>query len=153
MKDDENVAGKEGGMSKHSGSSRRRAQATALLLLLAGSLAGIAIDRLLLLPRPAAAAPLTAEGMADELDLGPAEAAHLRALLDSMHMEVLEAASQAGPAGMLASARSAHARIEAALPPEMLPKFRVWVEQHHRHLMERVDASGGHRHNGEPALR
>lgn len=138
-------------MRARSGGSRRRALATALMLLLAGALAGIAIDRLILMPRPAAAAPLTAEGMADQLGLGPADQARIRALLDSMHTEILEAASRFGPAGMLATASSAHERIEAALPPELLPRFRAWMEEHHRQLMDRVEAEGTHGRNGEPA--
>jgi hypothetical protein len=140
-------------MTQYSGSSRRRAQVTALALLLAGALSGIAVDRLLLLPRPAAAAPLTAEGMAQQLGLGPADEARMRTLLDSMHAEVVEAASRAGPAGMFEAVRSAHARIEAALAPELLPRFHAWMEEHHRELMDRVDADGMHDRHGEPALR
>jgi hypothetical protein len=140
-------------MSVRSGSARRGAQATAFVLVLAGALSGIAIDRLLLVPRPAAAAPLTARGMADQLGLGPAEEARIRSLLDSMHTEVLESAARSGPDGMLASVRDAHARLEAALPPELLPRFRVWMEDHHRQLIDRLDAEGMHGRNGEPAPR
>lgn len=124
--------------------ARRKAAAAAALLLLAGSLLGVLVDRLWLLPRGVEAMPLTAQAMAARLALSPSEEARIRALLDSMHAEVTVAAQQ-GPDSLLTMARSAHLRLEAALPPDARPKFRAWMQDHHRQIMERT---GGARMHG-----
>lgn len=129
-----------------------RAGVTVGFLVLAGMLTGIAVDRLFLLPERAAAAPLTAEGMADQLGLTPGDEARVRSLLDSLHAEVMGSGSL-DPAAMVASAERAHERLEAALPPELLPRFRLWMQEHHRQLVERVEAGATDRRPADPDTR
>jgi hypothetical protein len=116
---------------------RLRAVAAAAFLLLAGGLSGVLVDRLWLLPRQDAAMPLTAEAMAERLNLDPGELARIRALLDSMHADVLVAARH-GPDSLIAAARRAHERIEIALPPLARPEYRLWIQDQHRQMMERM---------------
>jgi hypothetical protein len=124
--------------------SRRKAAAAATLLLLTGGLLGVLVDRVWLLPREAQAAPLTSQAMASHLNLAPAEEARIRALLDSMHAEVTAAAQQ-GPDSLRVAARSAHLRLEAALPPEARPEFRLWMRDQHRRMMDRMGGGPMHR--------
>jgi hypothetical protein len=114
-----------------------KAGAAALLLAFAGAAMGIAVDRAWLRPAEAVAVPLTVEGMVEHLGLSPADETRVRALLDSMHVEVLSAADQ-GPDALAAAARTAHQRLEAALPEDARAGFRSWVEDHHRQLLERM---------------
>lgn len=144
-------------MSQQNDGARRRAGVAAALLLLAGGLSGVLVDRLWLLPRPLEAMPLTAQAMAARLDLSTEDAARVRALLDTMHVEVTAAAQQ-GSDSLVATARNAHLRLEAALPPDARPEFRVWLHEHHLRMMERMDDGrthgpghvrpGGAQHNG-----
>lgn len=117
--------------------ARWRAAGTAALLLLAGGAMGIVADRLWLSPAPVEAAPLTAEAMATRLDLSASEAAHVRALLDSLHAEILVILQQ-NPDGLATKVRDAHRRIEAALPVDVRPEFHAWIRQHHDQMMNRV---------------
>jgi hypothetical protein len=133
-------------MSQWKRGTRRKAIATAALLLLAGGAAGVLIDRLWLLPREAVAMPLTAHAMAARLDLSAADQARVRALLDSMHAD-MTAAAQQGSDSLLTTARNAHRRIEAALPPDARAEFRAWMHEHHRQLLARIGSGrmhGGH---------
>jgi hypothetical protein len=123
--------------------SRGKAAAAAALLLLAGGLSGVLVDRLWLLPE-AEAMPLTTQAMASRLNLNPSEEARIRALLDSMHAEVT-AAAQHGPDSLRMAARSAHRRLEAALPPEARPEFRIWMQDQHRQMMGRMGGGRMHR--------
>ena len=135
-------------INRSNGGARWRAFAAAALLLLAGAAAGVLVDRLLLMPREAEAMPLTTRAMAARLDLDPAAEARMRALLDSMHAEVT-AAAQHGPDSLAAAARRVHLRVEAALPPDARPAFRVWMHEQHRQLMRhlgRGSAAHGARH-------
>jgi hypothetical protein len=122
--------------------ARRQAGIAAVLLLLAGVALGVLLDRAVLLPRQLVARPLTAEALAADLGLAAAEEARIRVLLDSMHADVMAAAA-GGPEALAAAARSAHERIEAALPPHARVGFREWVQLHHRQMMERGVPHGG----------
>jgi len=130
-------------MSKSNASPRRRAVMMAALLLLAGGLSGVLADRLWLLPRGDDTMPLTAQAMAARLDLDASEEARIRALLDSMHADVI-AAARHGPDSLATTARNAHLRLEAALPPHSRAEFRAWLVDHHRQMLERMDDARAH---------
>lgn len=122
----------------HRHSVRLRAAAASVLLLLTGALIGIAVDRTILSPSDVEArSPLTADAMASGLGLSPAQQAGLEALLDTLHAEVVAAASD-GPDALRAATASAHRRIESSLPPESRPAFRQWMRGHREHMMERM---------------
>lgn len=125
-------------MRERSRPTRARTAAAAALLLLAGGLAGVAADRLWLLPAAPHVSPLTVAALVERLDLDGPEEARIRALIDSLHAEVATAA-RAGPDSLAAAARSAHRRIEGALPADARPAFRAWVRDHHGHAMGRLD--------------
>ena len=110
-----------------------RAAATAALLLVSGGALGVLADRVWLSPPAAHAAPLTAEAMVSHLGLSPAEEARFRAVLDSLHAEVLTAVRQ-HPDTLRVAVRTAHERIEAALPPAARAKFRAWMQAQHDRL-------------------
>jgi hypothetical protein len=132
------------------GGSRRKAGAAAALLVLAGVALGVVVDRLWLMPPEAAAMPLTPEALVAHLELRPEDEARVRVLLESLHGEVTSAAA-AGPEALAAVARSAHERIEQALPPEARPAFREWVEEHHAQMTERMHGGAMHRQmHGQP---
>jgi hypothetical protein len=95
---------------------------------------GILVDRLWLSPPEAHATPLTAEAMAVRLGLSSAEEARLRALLDSLHREILHHA----PDSLGSAVRDAQLRIEAALPVRARSEFRAWVQEHHEQLRGRM---------------
>lgn len=135
-------------MNQWTGDTRRKAAAAAALLLLAGGLLGVWVDRVLLFPREAEAAPLTARAMAARLGLSASEETRIRALLDTMHSEVM-AAAQHGSDSLHSAARNAHQRLEAALPPDARAEFRVWIQEHHRQMMERM---GGERMHGPGSM-
>jgi hypothetical protein len=118
-------------------SPRWKAGVAALLLMLAGGVLGVAADRLWLRHAHGAGMALTADALAAHLDLGPAEEARMRALLDSMHVEVAAAAAE-GPEALQAVARRAYERLELALPPDARPAFRAWMEGHHHQMMRRL---------------
>lgn len=122
-----------------------RAAGTAALLLVAGGAMGVLADRLWLSPPETHAPPLTAEAMAARLGLSSAEEAHLRALLDSLHAEIV-AVVQQNPDSLQAAVRNAQLRIEAALPPDARSEFRAWMQEHHRQMMGRMH--GGPMHHG-----
>lgn len=130
-------------MSTSNNGPRRKAAAAATLLFLAGGLSGVLVDRLLIRPRAVEATPLTARAMAARLDLSRSDEARIRALLDSLHAEVAAAAQQ-GPDSLRTVARSAHQRLEAALPPEARAEFRIWMQEHHRRMMERMGGAPMH---------
>jgi hypothetical protein len=138
-------------MMESNTAARRKAAITAALLLIAGTLAGIALDRLWLMPAVASPVPaLTSDAMLAHLDLEPTAAARIRALLDSMHTDITAAAEQ-GADSLRATAHRAHERLEAALPPDARTEFRTWMHAHHRQMLERVE-HGGHRdatHRGD----
>jgi hypothetical protein len=121
-------------MKKWTDGARWRAAATAALLLVTGGVMGILVDRLWLSPPEAHATPLTAEAMAARLGLSSAEEARLRALLDSLHTEILHHA----PDSLGSAVRNAQLRIEAALPPDARSEFRAWVREHHEQLRGRM---------------
>ena len=124
-------------MNKWNDGTRWKAGATATLLVLAGAALGVLLDRLWLVPQGAAAMPLTAEALVAHLDLDPEVEAHIRALLDSVHTEVVSAAAE-NPQAVAEIARGAHQRLEAALPTDARPAFRRWVEDHHAQMIERI---------------
>ncbi|HUF51004.1 MAG TPA: hypothetical protein VMN60_09240 [Longimicrobiales bacterium] len=117
----------------------RRASAAAALLLLAGGLLGIVVDRLWLMPRQTGAMPLTAQAMVARLDLDATQEVRIRALLDSIHAEILAAAAH-GPDSLRAATHGVQHRLEAALPPERRTEFRDWMHEHHRQLIQRMGA-------------
>jgi hypothetical protein len=124
--------------------ARWKAIATIALLVLASGTLGALVDRVWLrTPAAGAMMPLTAEALAEQLELDPSEAARVRALLDSMHAEVVTAIGQ-GPDALAAAADHARVRLEGALPPDARPAFRRWMEDHHRQMMERM--GGGPMH-------
>jgi len=125
-------------MKERTPRAHARTAAAAALLVLAGGLAGIAVDRLWILPSEAPASPLTVDALVERLGLDGPEEAEIRALMDSLHAEVVTAA-RAGPDSLAAAARSAHRRIEGALPADARPAFRAWVRDHHGHAMGRLD--------------
>jgi len=133
------------------GSPRARAAGAAALLLFTGILLGVVLDRVFLLPTPADANPLTVESLAERIDLPPEDQARLRALLDSLHAEVVAAAAE-GPAALRVEMEAAHARIEASLPPEARPQFRSWLHENREHMMRRMhgDHMGRGRMRGMP---
>jgi len=125
--------------------ARWRAAATAALLVVAGAVMGVVADRLWMSPPDAQTTPLTAQAMVARLGLSSAEAAHVRALLDSLHVEV-HAAVQQGPDSLRRAVRNAQQRIEAALPPDTRSEFHTWLQQQYRHMMDRThDARIDHR--------
>jgi len=115
-------------------SERTRAAGAAALLLVAGMALGIAVDRLVLTPAPADATALTVESLASRIDLSAEDAAGLRALLDSVHADVLAAAAE-GPEAVQAATRAAHRRIEASLDPGARRGFRAWMRGHREQMM------------------
>ena len=121
-----------------------RAAGTAALLLVTGGAMGVAVDRLWLSPPELEAAPLTAEAMATRLGLSPEDEAHLRALLDSLHAEIV-AAVQQGPDSLRIAVRDAQLRIEAALPVDARTEFREWIQEHHQQMRR---MHGGRRDHG-----
>lgn len=139
----------EESMNGRSNVARGKAGATALLLLLTGGALGVLMDRMWLRPTEVEATALTAEALAAHLDLRPAEEARVRALLDSLDTEMMLAA-QEGPDALVTAARSAHARLEAALPPDARPAFHGWMRHHNSQMMERMhrgrapDHAAGH---------
>jgi hypothetical protein len=139
-------------MMEPKAAARGKAGMTAVLLLLAGMLGGIAVDRLWLMPAVASPVPaLTPDAMLAHLDLDPAAAARIRALLDSMHGDITAAAEQ-GADSLRGAARHAHARLEAALPPHARDEFRAWMNAHHRQMMERAEHAG-HRDDDQHGAR
>lgn len=132
-----------------SNGTRWRAAGAAALFLLAGIALGVVADRLLLLPRAAEAQPLTAEAMVSHLELDATQETHLRALLDSLHAEMM-AVVERHPDSLPAAARRAHLRIESALPPEARDEFRAWMQGHHHQMMGRIrgDMGGGYMPGG-----
>jgi hypothetical protein len=130
-------------MSEGKQAARRRAGVTAVLLVLAGGLLGVLVDRLWLLPAQAQAAPLTAQAMAAHLALGPADEARIRALLDSMHADVTAAVRQ-GPDALHEAAHTAHRRLEAALPEDARAGFRAWMRDQHHRMIERMGGEPMH---------
>lgn len=130
-------------MNQRESGARWKAAGAAALLLVAGGLLGVLVDRLWLVPREAEAAPLTVQAMAERLGLSASEEARIRALLDTMHNE-MTAAAQHGSDSLHSAARSAHQRLEAALPADARAEFRAWLQEHHRQMMERMDAERMH---------
>jgi hypothetical protein len=124
---------------------RWRAAGTAALLLVTGGVMGILADRLWLSPADTHAAALTAEAMAARLGLSSAEEAHVRALLDSLHTEIVSVVEH-GPDSLHTAVRNARRRIEAALPPDARSEFRDWMQERHEQLMGRMH--GGPTHHG-----
>lgn len=122
--------------------SRWKGALTALLLLVTGAVLGVAVDRLWLgAPPEAEAAPLTVDAMARSLDLAPADRVRVRRLLDSLEVEVAEAA-RSGPDSLRSVARRARIRLEGALPPGARLEFRRWMQSQHRRMMERMHGPG-----------
>lgn len=117
--------------------ARWRAAGTAALLLVTGGVMGVLADRIWLSPPELRATPLTAEAMAARLGLASAEEAHVRALLDSLHAEILTVVEQ-GPDSLRMAVRNAQHRIEAALPPDVRPEFRAWMREHHDRMNRRM---------------
>lgn len=129
-------------MKERTRGAHARTAAAAALLVLAGGLAGIAVDRLLILPEEAPASALTVDALVEGLGLDGPEEAEIRALMDSLHAEVATAA-RAGPDSLAAAAHRAHLRIETALPADARPAFRAWLRDHHGRAMGRMDGPGG----------
>jgi len=120
-----------------------RAGAAAGLLVLAGALLGVAVDRTWIRP-PArtASQALSVEGMARSLDLDPATRRRVASLVDSMDAAILRAA-RSSPDSLRMRAREARQRIEAVLPPDRVPEFRRWMREHHRSMMRRMHGEVG----------
>lgn len=114
------------------------ALATTLIFLL-GAVAGVAADRVWLgrAPAVAQAATLTPAGMEAALNLTPSQAARVRAVLDSLRGEVVQAA-QAGPDSLRDVAQRARQRLEEALPMDRRASFQEWMQQHHARMMQQM---------------
>lgn len=119
--------------------SRWMGALVAALLFLLGTVAGVAIDRLWLDASPAAAeaAPLTVEGMGDALELDQGQSARIRALLDTLRVDMSQALME-GPDSLRTMARHARERLEEALPPDRRMRFRDWMQDHHARMMEHM---------------
>lgn len=132
--------------------ARWRAAGTALLLLVAGGVVGVAMDRLWLSRSRTEVAPLTAEAMAARLDLSSSEETRLRALLDSLHSEVLTVVDRR-PDSLRTVVHVAQQRIEAALPAGARVEFRNWMNEHHERLARMHGGSTEHgaTHRAPPA--
>jgi hypothetical protein len=120
--------------------NRVRAVGAAALLLLAGAMLGITIDRALLSPPPTEATSLTAGAMSERLGLSSEQEARLVVLLDSLHAEVLAAAA-AGPDALRRATEAAHRTIDASLPSESRPQFHAWMQEHREHMMHQMGSS------------
>lgn len=140
--------GRSGEEPERTEGNRWTAALTAAFLLVTGAVLGIAIDRLWLRPPEPGGPPLTAEAMAESLELTSSEEARVRRILDSLEVTISEAAG-AGPDSLHAAAHRARMRLEQALPPRARPEFRRWMERHHRRMMEEMHGAGGHPHHGE----
>jgi len=116
---------------------RLRAAGAAVLLLLAGAVLGISMDRAWLTPTPLEATSLTADAMSARLGLSSEQEARLVVLLDSLHAEVLAAAA-AGPDALRNATHAAHRAIEASLPPESRPAFHSWMQERREHMMHQM---------------
>jgi hypothetical protein len=121
-------------MSRWNDRAWRRAMGTAALLFVSGAVMGILVDRHWLAPPDAEATPLTADAMVARLGLSPAEETRVRGLLDSLHAEIL----QKSPDSLPAAVAEAQRRIEAALPADVRPGFRAWMEEHHQRFRHRM---------------
>jgi hypothetical protein len=117
---------------------KTKAVLAAAFLLIIGALGGVVIDRMVIIPHQQHARHLTVDALAAQLQLEPDVERRVRALVDSMFIEVANAA-QHGPDSLRATARYAHERIEAALPPHARAQFRQWVNDHHDDLMSSMD--------------
>lgn len=140
--------GRSGEEPERTEGNRWTAALTAAFLLVTGAVLGIAIDRLWLRPPEPGGPPLTAEAMAESLELTSSEEARVRRVLDSLEVTISGAAG-AGPDSLHAAAHRARMRLEKALPPRARPEFRRWMERHHRRMMEEMHGAGGHPHHGE----
>ena len=123
--------------------ARRKAAVSGALLLATGMIAGATIDRVLTGRASVAAAPssLTVESMSEALDLDTADRDRVRALLDSVESDVVEAAS-AGSDSLRAVSRLARERLEQALPPDRRDRFQRWMREHHNSMMEGMRTGG-----------
>lgn len=120
-----------------------RAAAAAGLLVLAGALLGVAVDRTWIRPPAGTASPgLSVEGMARSLDLDPDTRRRVASLVDSMDAAILRAA-RSSPDSLRMRAREARQRIEAVLPPDRVPEFRRWMREHHRSMMRQMHGEVG----------
>lgn len=124
-------------------SGRRKAVASAVLLLATGMIAGATIDRMLSgrAALTAAPSPLTVEAMAQDLDLDAPDLERVPTLLDSVESDLAEAAS-AGPDSLRAFSRRARERLENALPRDRQDRFQDWMQEHHNRMMEGMRAAG-----------
>lgn len=138
-------------MTPRTTGARWRAAVTAALLVVMGAALGVVADRLWRAPSTLEAAPLTAEAMAARLGLTSAEERHVRALLDSLHGEMLVTVDQR-PDSLRMAVHAAQLRIEAAMPPEARPKFRAWVREHHERVGRLHGGTRAHgpTHGGPP---
>jgi hypothetical protein len=124
-------------MTQWTADGRWRAAAAATFLLLAGGVMGVLADRHWLSPPPVEASPLTADAMTTRLGLSSAEAARIRALLDSLHADIHTAVGH-GPDSLQGAIRNAQWRIENALPLEARSEFRAWMREQYQHTMEHM---------------
>lgn len=128
-------------MSPSSARVRARAAGTAVCLVLIGAVLGIAADRAWISPASTDDMSLTASAMSEHLGLDPTDEARLNALMDSLHSEVVAAATR-GPEALRAATDDAHRQIEAFLPSNTRPAFRAWMQEHREHMMQRMHPSG-----------
>ncbi len=122
---------------------RWKATLAAAVLFGLGAVTGLALDRLWrgAAPPAAEAAPLTVEAMADALELEPGDRARVEALLDSLRVEVTQAARQS-PESLQVVARRARQRLEAVLPPDRRGPFQDWMRGHHQRMMDHMRHGG-----------
>jgi hypothetical protein len=137
-------------MKRETDRTRRRAAATAAFLFLAGGVTGVTADRLWLNPSPLDAMPLTADAMADRLELSPAQTTQVRELLDSLHAEIAAVVIES-PDSLPSVVQRAQLRIEATLPAASRSEFRAWMQEHHQHMRSRLHGGVmGAIHGGAP---
>ena len=116
------------------GATRKAALAASLIFIL-GLVAGLGVDRLWMArDEVRGTRALTSEAMTAALDLDASEAARVRAVLDTLRVELARAA-EAGPDSLGSAARRGRQRLEAALPAERRERFRTWMSEHHARMM------------------
>ena len=127
-------------MTRPTWDTRWRVGLPAVLVFIWGAMAGVAIDRFWLTDGARAtellaAAPLTAQSLAEDLELDASQKARIDALLDSLR-PVLERAAVQGPDSLQAAARMARQRLEEALPDDRRPPFERWMSDRQAQMMD-----------------
>ncbi len=79
--------------------------------------------------------------MADALELEAADRARVEALLDSLRVQVAQAAQQS-PESLQVADRHARQQLVAVLPADRRDQFQEWMRGHHQRMMEHMRHGG-----------